>query len=207
MKFIHLEQQSPAWHAWRSGGLGGSDVAAVMGLSPYCSREKLLREKLGLEVREENFAMRRGTRLEPVARIRVEKELRKAFVPWCVQHDDLDWIRVSLDGLYLPDDAEAEVLEIKCPSWQSHELALDGFVPDYYRVQCQYQLLATGLDVCHYASFSMHSRYAHDSKLQLAIIKIRPDAELQAEILTAAEEFVAEWEAAKRGGLQLAGAA
>lgn len=58
---------SPEWHAARAHGLGGSEIAAVLGLSPWESRFSLWHRKAGtvgpVDVSPE---MEWGTRLEPV---------------------------------------------------------------------------------------------------------------------------------------------
>lgn len=60
-------QGSPEWHAARANGLGGSEVAAVLGLSPFESRFSLYHRKTGqigpIEVTPE---IEWGGRLEPV---------------------------------------------------------------------------------------------------------------------------------------------
>jgi putative phage-type endonuclease len=58
---------SPEWHAARADGLGGSEIGAVLGLSPFDSRFALWHRKAGniAEV-EESPEMEWGKRLEPV---------------------------------------------------------------------------------------------------------------------------------------------
>lgn len=199
MRLIDIEQGTADWHAWRLDGLGGSDAASAMNESPYANRQQLLREKLGMARREETFAMRRGSKLEPDARRLACLKLEKQFAPACVQHESVDWMRVSLDGIWLPDscDKEPEILEIKCPSWQSHELALESvkFIPRVYQIQMQYQLLATGLDLCWYVSYSEHSKFPEWERV--VIHEVHADAELQAAILEAAESFWSDYESAR----------
>jgi putative phage-type endonuclease len=58
---------SPAWHAVRATGIGGSEIAAVLGLSPYESRFSLWHRKQQLAAPTmENDQMRWGTLLEDV---------------------------------------------------------------------------------------------------------------------------------------------
>lgn len=187
-----LQQGSPAWLAWRLGGVGGSDAATVLGVAPFedATVENLFREKVDGWVRPTNFAMRRGTRLEPTARTLYEIAHRCKATPVRVEHDDAPWCRVSLDGLCRDDHEEAAdpwVLELKCPNWQSHSWALAGEVPDYYRPQCQWQLFATGLDRLDYVSFSTAERFATNDRL--AVVRVEPDAELQATLIEACGKF------------------
>ncbi len=58
---------SDEWHAARANGLGGSEVGAVLGLSPYDSKFSLWFRKAGAtEPVEVTPPMEWGTRLEPV---------------------------------------------------------------------------------------------------------------------------------------------
>ena len=54
------------WHEARKSGLGGSDIAAVLGLSKWASPMDVWYQKRGLvDPLEESNAMRRGRLLEP----------------------------------------------------------------------------------------------------------------------------------------------
>lgn len=207
MILVRHEQGTPAWKRWRLDGLGGSDVAAVLGLSPFAdaTRERLLHEKATGAERETNFEMRRGTRLEPVARELYALHADCDVDVVCVEHPDAPWVRVSLDGLCRPRDRgdgpwAPWVLELKCPNWKVHDLALAGLLPAYYRVQVQWQLLATGLDRCDYASFNDGRRFAPAD--QLAVVTVGADPEEQAALLEAGERFWAEVLAARDASLR-----
>jgi putative phage-type endonuclease len=211
MKLVSLNQGSDAWKLWRRGGLGGSDIAAVMGLSPYAdhTRETVLAEKVRGAEREANFAMNRGTRLEPHARLAYERRQRCSAPPVCVEMAGCPWARVSLDGLCrAPADPAPWVLELKCPNWQTHDLALAGVVADHFAVQVQWQLLVCGLDRCDFASFNPSARFTpagfgtfeawaerHPDRRPeappewLAVVPVGADPARQAEILEAASRF------------------
>ena len=65
--FIRAGQRSQAWLDARQAGIGGSDIAAVMGVSPYKTAWQLHHEKLGLiDPAPVGAAADRGVRLEPV---------------------------------------------------------------------------------------------------------------------------------------------
>ena len=61
------------WLEWRKQGIGGSDVAAILGISPFRTARDLYYDKLGIAVEndESNWVgMEMGNLLEPlVARI------------------------------------------------------------------------------------------------------------------------------------------
>lgn len=191
MRVVRLAQGTLPWHQWRHEGLGGSDVAAVLEVSPYegCTPEDVFAEKILFRPKEPTFAMRRGTKLEPIARDLFERRTGWRFQPCCVEHDDEPWIRASLDGLGQEFVNGVELLEIKAPKWQDHDGILAGIVPEWFLVQCQWQLLATGADVCHLVSFNDGGPFA--GKDQLAHVVIEADPERQAAILDVARMF---WE-------------
>jgi len=203
MKLLQLDQGSLAWLHWRRQGVGGSDAAAILGTpTPFedATREAVFREKVRSGGRESNFEMRRGHRLEPLARTLYEVKAGCDAPPVCVEHDDATWMRVSLDGLCrsrTEPDARPWILELKCPNWKVHDLALAGLVVDYYRPQCQWQLLTTGLDRLDFVSFNDGRRFGKED--QLAVVTVTHDAEMQGELLEACGKFWQEVEAAISG--------
>lgn len=228
MKLVTHTQGSPEWKAWRSGewdrdgrrvggGLGGSDIAGVLGLSPYTdpphNRRTVFDEKVhGIE-REVSFSMHRGTRLEPHARDAYQRRQRCTAAPVCVEMDGCPWARASLDGLahdggILPSARLHWILELKCPNWETHDAALAGVVAEHFLVQCQWQMLVCGLDRLDFASFNPGQRFTPSGappwdewrKLDphrrppmpdewLAVHAIEPDPDRQAWILEEAGRF------------------
>lgn len=75
-----MSTRAPAWHADRKNWIGGSDVAAVLGLSDWKTPVELWREKTGLQVEEANEALerirQRGRKLEPFIRDMTIQKLR-----------------------------------------------------------------------------------------------------------------------------------
>lgn len=169
-------------------------MATILGLAPFedATRENLIREKVDGFQKERNWAMKRGTRMEPTARGAYCRATKSTARPVCVEHIRVSWARVSLDGLCSPLAAANPtwVLELKCPNWETHSAALAGYVPDYYEAQVQWQLWVTGLTHCDFASYSDHSRYQGADKL--AVVPVVANADRQAEILAEAEVFWAE---------------
>lgn len=196
MKLVPLQQGSDAWRQWRQGGVGGSDLVAVLDLPvPWDdppTRARLLHEKVTGAERETNFAMRRGTRKEGEARWEYECRTGCVAIATCVEMDGMPWARVSLDGLCsdhrIPQAERVKwVAEIKCPSWTAHELALNGFVPDYYGPQIQWQLLVTGLDRCDYVSWNDGDRFQGDERL--AVVAVAADPAEQTRLLEECGRF------------------
>lgn len=83
---------SPEWHAARANGVGGSEVAAILGLSPWESRFSLWHRKAGMVGGVETTPeMEWGTRLEPV----ILQKYRDV-------HPDLDF--EVINGTFCPSD-------------------------------------------------------------------------------------------------------
>jgi putative phage-type endonuclease len=103
---------SAEWYAARTNGVGGSEIAAVMGLSPYESAFSLWHRKQGLiSPVEESPQMYWGTRLEPVildefARRHPEWVVRKAPTyagpgrPWQIANPDGELVPACGCGLH-----------------------------------------------------------------------------------------------------------
>ena len=139
------------WLNWRRGGIGSSDAAVIMNVSPWRTPRQLWEEKvLGSDGQFENSAMTRGKELEPIARTWFEETMNVTVFPKNKTHAESSWIRASLDGI---DLEEKIMVEIKCPNKDDHSLALNKKVPEKYIPQLQHQLLVTGLDGMYYCSF------------------------------------------------------
>ncbi len=152
-----FEPGTPQWHAARANGIGGSEIAAVLGLSPYESRFSLWHRKKGLiSPAEENPVMYWGTALEPV----ICAEFAKRHPEW-IPHDaptyaaaGRPWQIANPDRLlYTPgndSDEPDELLEAKTArddaGWG--EEGTDE-IPVYYRAQCLWYLDVLGLQRCH----------------------------------------------------------
>lgn len=192
-RYLDLVQGTGGWLAWRLAGVGGSDVASVLGISPYddATRADCLREKVTGGGKDLSFAMRRGQLLEPAARALYQDRRRPGHVKvCCVEHGLYPWARASLDGLCYPlglPDGTPWVLEIKAPKWQVHDDALAGNVPEFNLVQCQWQLFCTGLKRLDYASYNPSKRYAE--KDWLAVVPVARDEALIGTLANAAAEF------------------
>lgn len=148
----------PAWHEARSGGIGSSDAAAVLGMSPYKDRLGLWLEKTGqvdgdAPSRVKNW----GHHLEDGIARGFAAENGWAFgagdrhvgiAPGVIAHEEYGFIRSSLDRVLVEQDTIVGALECKnvdgskAREWDCDE----GVCPPLYWVQTQHQLLTTGLD-------------------------------------------------------------
>ncbi len=144
-------QGSKEWLEMRRGHLGASDAPVVMKDSPWRTPFQLWEEKVGVKNSPtENFAMRRGTQMEPEARKAFEDATGLEVFPQVVFHPQHKFMMASLDGLTLCGDA---VVEIKCPGSKDHSIAMKGKVPEHYKAQLQHQLACLSLEMLYYFSF------------------------------------------------------
>lgn len=153
-----LKREKPAdeesWSkARRARGLGGSDAAAVVGMSPWKTANDLWLEKTGAKEPpdlSDNPLIEQGKRMESAVR-----ELYKAANPeYKVKYNPYDllyqeersWLFATLDGEVTDDKGRHGILECKTSSPQSRaEWGLwDEQIPKQYHIQILHQMLATG---------------------------------------------------------------
>ncbi len=110
---------SPAWHAMRRTGIGGSDVAACLGLNPYRAPIDVYAEKIGeLEGFAGNERTRWGQILEPV--IAEEYQNRRGGAEQChldgphatQRSTDHPWHLYSLDYTVVEAEGNAGSVQI-----------------------------------------------------------------------------------------------
>jgi putative phage-type endonuclease len=191
-----IDQRSPEWLKLRAGRFTASraqDLMARTKSGPSTSRKNLI-TRLAVEriigtcvETYSNFAMQRGTDLEPTAiKAYEDSELlvveRVAFV----QHPNLDFVSCSPDGIV----GEDGMVEVKCPTAEAkhYEALRFGAHAKEYKWQLQSQLWVTGRDWVDAVSFD--DRFPPG--LQLAIVRVERDEkaieELEAECIAANEE-------------------
>ncbi|MCX4849791.1 YqaJ viral recombinase family protein [Streptomyces sp. NBC_00893] len=143
---------TPEWDKARAGlCITATEIAAVMGLSPWASRFSLWHKKAGLPTPpfESNPAVEWGNRLEDAVAQKFadehpELELRTTGT-W--RHRDREWQRATPDRI-----AQDRLVEVKTsPFGDGWGPAGSDELPIYYRCQVQWQLDTLGLDVCHVA--------------------------------------------------------
>jgi len=182
------DQNSPAWHEFRSKHIGASDVPAIMGTSDFSNPYKYWLEKTGqIEGFKGNYATEMGKMYESTILELYEQRTgyaTKSKVLECEAHPILS---ASLDGWV---DDHAIVVEVKKPSKAKHEQALQGIVPETYRDQIQTQLIVTGSNPADYVSF--HDGFKTDKSL--AILRVEADEKRQREIILAVTRM---WECIK----------
>ena len=167
-----LERICPAnreeWlEARKAQGIGASEAAAIVGLSPWMSKNDLWEIKTGKKIAKDlsgNAAVEQG--------IRMEGAIRTVFAArhpeFQVEHHAYDilyqterpWLFATLDGEITESFADSSVkkypLEIKTSTprgkadWDKWS---DGKIPDNYYIQILHQMLATGWEKAYLTAF------------------------------------------------------
>lgn len=155
MSLINLEQGSDDWLIWRKKGLGSSDVATILGINPYKTAHELWMEKTGAKKPEDisnNYAVKRGQALEPLARDLFNSMTESQFTPATFIYDKIPQFKFSADGI---DFDKNEIIEIKSMGEKNHQKVIDTKQPPHYYVhQCLWGLMITGAKVCHFIAYN-----------------------------------------------------
>jgi putative phage-type endonuclease len=143
-----FEQDSPEWHQARRQGIGASEVAAVLGLSPWQTPLSVYRTKMGVpnEI-PENLAYFGHALEEPIAQWIRDKHPEVGLVSpgLSARSTRWPWLTASPDRIaYVPLDGDQPPfdyipVELKTSSAYGIDKWADG-VPLFYATQVQTQL-------------------------------------------------------------------
>lgn len=151
------EPNTPEWDGLRSKGLGGSEIAAVVGLSPWQSRFSLWHLKRGTIGKQSvNDGMRWGTPLEPVVcdYFASQRDMLDVLPAGTYRHHEREWQIANPDRLLWDDEhGHVGILEVKTAhQYDAHEWGYGPEdIPPYYRCQVLWYLDALELPVAHLA--------------------------------------------------------
>lgn len=150
------DMDRPDWLAHRRRGIGGSDVAAIAGLSRWTSPFEVWLDKVDAprpHDGDQSEAAQWGVLLEPVIRDEVARRegLTIHELPALIAHPEHDWMLANVDGLaWHPDDGAgpaSALYEGKTTGhWSGAEWGdeTEPLVPDAYILQGQHYLAVTG---------------------------------------------------------------
>ncbi len=136
------------WLEQRTVGIGGSDVASVLGISPFKSRLQLWHEKVAKDVSnkekknfsiEEELIMEIGTALEPIIADKYAQKTGRILEKRPMKvHPEYPFIIGNIDREIVGDDRGPGILEIKTKGawvdWKGDD------IPPYYMAQVQHYL-------------------------------------------------------------------
>ncbi|GAA1765738.1 lambda-exonuclease family protein [Streptomonospora arabica] len=179
---------SADWHAARAGRLGGSDMAAVLGRSPWTSPYRLWHLKAG-RVQEEPTTpeQARGHYLEDGIR-RWWGDQNPEFeisTGGTYVHAERDYQLANPDGIVLEGGEPVGILEVKTDGQDDPDTwgkSGTDEIPLYYRTQILWYLDALGLEVAHVAVLTARLEFRHYT--------VRYDADEAAALRFRAELFL-----------------
>lgn len=133
-----------AQHQARLGGIGGSDAAVVVGLSPFKSPYQLYWEKRGESPwsEEETFRMQLGNILEePIARLYCERTGRHMRRQPMTSHGKFPFMLANIDRQILKDPRGPGIYEGKTTNeWSGKNINGADDIPDHYYIQAQHYM-------------------------------------------------------------------
>lgn len=171
------------WLELRRKGIGGSDVAVALGLSPWKSPLALWLEKTGqLTPAELGEAAYWGTVLEePITQEfskRTGLKVRKKNA--IIQHSEHPFMLANLDREIIDKEKGNGLLEVKTTGAHRGDDWSDEKVPDAYMLQIQHYLAVTGYQYAYAAVLIGGQRYLHtyiprDEEVISQIIRLEKD--------------------------------
>lgn len=136
-----------AWKKLRMSGIGGSDVACIMGYNPWKKPYALYCEKVGLvppEDLSDNEAVEWGIELEPIVAKKFCEKTGKKVKRWgTVYNPNLPWQMANFDRLIVGENCG---LECKTANAFKKEEWEGDSVPDAYYCQCQWYCWLSGFE-------------------------------------------------------------
>ena len=138
----------------RFSGIGGSDAAVVLDISPFKSKIQLWNEKVYKKINpksEEELIFQIGKVLEPIIANKYEKETgRKLEIRKLKVHPEYPFMIGNIDREIVGDERGPGILEIKTKGafvdWHGED------IPPYYMTQVQHYLSIYGYE---WASFAV----------------------------------------------------
>ena len=169
------------WLAGRMNGIGASEAAAVVGMSPFETTYELWERKTGRR-RDKDLSgsavVEYGNRVEPVMRSMFQAEHPEFTVEYhqfdVLYQSERPWMTATLDGELIDEDGRRGVLEIKTAQ-VGKKVQYDKWrdaVPINYLAQTLHQMLVTGWDYVY---------------LYAKLVKLNGDSELRTYLIRAEE--------------------
>ena len=179
------------WHEWRRKGIGGSDVAAIYGLSPFGTARDLYNVKIGLEPvvpDEDNWVAKEyGHCLEDlVAQVFSRKtglevyQQQKLFA-----HPLFPFMQANVDRFIRFPDGTTGILECKTTNHHNSDKWADDAIPINYEYQVRHYLSVMNIDVAYIACL-----YGNNEN-EFVYRRIDRDLDVEADMIEAEKFF---WE-------------
>lgn len=151
------------WLQWRRKGIGGSDAAAALGLSPYRTARDLFYDKIGaepsIEEEDKSILFEIGHLLEDVvARIFAKKTGFTVFRDQMMyQHPLYPFMVADVDRFIRLPDGKRGLLECKTAHYDTQFKWVNGAVPRHYEVQVKHYMSVMNIDTAYIACLFSNS--------------------------------------------------
>lgn len=150
------------WLALRRQGIGASEIAGVLGLTPWATPLSIYFEKVtGETTRQESLAMELGKELENFMERKFRQwmadneqlEIETFMAPMLIRSTEpgYEFMLATPDGLFNHPEHGLRGVEYKTASEFKREEWKDDDVPDAYYMQCQQCMFVTKLDLWYLA--------------------------------------------------------
>ena len=145
METHNLVQGSEDWHKFRMTHFGASEASTMLGISPYLTRNELLRYKaIGKSKEYSDYVQKNildyGHEVEAMARAILEESIGEELFPATCSENEFS---ASCDGITID---YSTAFEHKQFNESLFSLVESGIVPDHYYAQCQQIMLVTGAE-------------------------------------------------------------
>ena len=163
-----FDADSPEWHESRGKGIGGSDVGAILGISPMLTRKKLFQMKTGAVPKGgSSGAAKIGHQFEPVISRRfasLHPEMRVMYAKASWRNKERPYQYANIDGLICENGSETPnaILEIKTSSHMDDWIDKDTGErrpPKHYRAQVLWYMSTFGIKKGYLAALINHTEY------------------------------------------------
>lgn len=164
------------WLTLRQSGIGGSDIAAIIGVSPYATAYDIYQSKTQPVNEETNEFAYWGTVLEDTVAREFSKRsgLKIQNVNFLMRHPEHRWAIANIDRAIINPAIKGnvrfkdgklttdQIVEIKTASeyvGKNWGLEESDEVPDQYQCQAQWYMAVTDTQVCHMAVLIGGNKY------------------------------------------------
>lgn len=161
------------WLAARSGRIGGSDAAAIVGLNPYKTNVELWEEKAGLR-QPEDISDKPYVKYGIAAEDHLRGLFRLDFPEYQVFYEEgnmwfndrFPFAHASLDGWLVDQDGRKGILEIKTTNilQSMQKEKWKGRIPDNYYIQLLHYFMVTEFD---FAILKAQLKFDYDGDIVL----------------------------------------
>lgn len=180
------------WLDYRRGGIGGSDVSIIFGVSHFRCNRELYYDKLGIkplrDAEDETWLQKKmGHVLEGlVAEVFSRKTNLKVFeVKKMFSHPLYPFMRADVDRFVIDENGRTGILECKTTNYQNKDAWADQKYPYQYELQIRHYMAVMNLDFAYIACLW------GNSENDFAYRYVERDHEFEDEIIEAEQYF---WE-------------